>query len=96
MGERRDAFVSLCVRLSCVFPPFFDILPQRQHVLHSMPPPPSLPCLPSPLHLALVLFSKLYERIFGKNCENVVGFLPMPVGVAGPLLIDGEEVRGFG
>lgn len=31
-------------------------------------------------------------RIFGKNCENVLGYLPIPVGAAGPLPVDGEEV----
>lgn len=31
-----------------------------------------------------------YNRVFGTCCENVVGYLPIPVGIAGPLIIDGE------
>ena len=44
------------------------------------------------------VFSKLpvehfdYERIFGANCEIVVGYVPLPCGVVGPLLLDNEPV----
>ena len=31
-----------------------------------------------------------YDRVFGACCENVVGYVPIPVGIVGPLLIDGE------
>ncbi|CAN0462820.1 unnamed protein product, partial [Discosporangium mesarthrocarpum] len=33
-----------------------------------------------------------YERIFGANCEIVCGYVPIPVGVVGPLLLNGQEV----
>ena len=32
-----------------------------------------------------------YDRVFGACCENVIGYMPLPVGVAGPITIDGEN-----
>lgn len=32
-----------------------------------------------------------YENVHGACCENVIGYLPLPVGVAGPLVIDGQS-----
>lgn len=46
---------------------------------------------------ALVESSKLpyegfnYEYVHGACCENVIGYLPLPLGVAGPLIIDGQH-----
>ncbi|BGO95077.1 hypothetical protein NBRC10512_006360 [Rhodotorula toruloides] len=31
-----------------------------------------------------------YSRVMGQCCENVVGYMPIPVGIAGPLRIDGN------
>lgn len=33
-----------------------------------------------------------YSRVMGACCENVIGYMPLPIGVAGPLLIDGIQV----
>lgn len=32
-----------------------------------------------------------YELVHGACCENVIGYLPLPLGVAGPLIIDGRQ-----
>ena len=32
-----------------------------------------------------------YGRVMGACCENVIGYVPIPIGVAGPCIIDGEE-----
>ncbi|CCE61713.1 hypothetical protein TPHA_0B00420 [Tetrapisispora phaffii CBS 4417] len=29
-----------------------------------------------------------YDRVFGACCENVIGYMPLPVGVIGPMIID--------
>lgn len=32
-----------------------------------------------------------YNEVYGQCCENVVGVVQIPVGVAGPILVDGKE-----
>lgn len=32
-----------------------------------------------------------YSLVLGACCENVIGYLPLPLGVAGPLLMNGKE-----
>jgi len=32
-----------------------------------------------------------YNKVFGQCCENVVGYVPIPVGVAGPIVVDDIE-----
>ena len=31
-----------------------------------------------------------YSRVMGACCENVIGYMPIPLGIAGPLMIDGR------
>ena len=33
-----------------------------------------------------------YKRVLGANCEIVVGYVPIPVGLAGPITLNGESV----
>jgi hydroxymethylglutaryl-CoA reductase (NADPH) len=32
-----------------------------------------------------------YTKVMGTCCENVIGYIPVPLGVAGPLLLDGKQ-----
>eukprot|EP01059_Diplonema_ambulator_P002237 TRINITY_DN11887_c1_g1_i1.p1 TRINITY_DN11887_c1_g1~~TRINITY_DN11887_c1_g1_i1.p1 ORF type:complete len:457 (+),score=97.10 TRINITY_DN11887_c1_g1_i1:63-1373(+) len=32
-----------------------------------------------------------YTNVVGSNCENIIGYVPIPVGMAGPILLDGRE-----
>ncbi|XP_076261719.1 3-hydroxy-3-methylglutaryl-coenzyme A reductase-like isoform X2 [Rhynchophorus ferrugineus] len=33
-----------------------------------------------------------YSKVMGACCENVIGYMPVPVGYAGPLFLDGKEL----
>ncbi len=33
-----------------------------------------------------------YNKVFGANCEIVIGYVPIPLGVVGPLVLNGEPV----
>lgn len=33
-----------------------------------------------------------YSKVYGTNCEMVVGYVPLPVGMVGPLTLNGESI----
>ncbi|BET03352.1 3-hydroxy-3-methylglutaryl-coenzyme A reductase [Nesidiocoris tenuis] len=34
-----------------------------------------------------------YDKVYGACCENVIGYVPVPLGIAGPLNLDGETIQ---
>ncbi|EEB08557.2 3-hydroxy-3-methylglutaryl-CoA reductase Hmg1 [Schizosaccharomyces japonicus yFS275] len=40
---------------------------------------------------AIPVYNFDYARVLNACCENVIGYMPLPLGVAGPLIIDGKS-----
>ncbi|KAI9187950.1 3-hydroxy-3-methylglutaryl-coenzyme A (HMG-CoA) reductase isozyme [Blastocladiella emersonii ATCC 22665] len=53
-----------------------------------LPPRPTASLAASALPVA----DYRYDQVQGACCENVIGYLPLPVGLAGPFTVDGEAM----
>ena len=40
-------------------------------------------------------YNKFYGEVYKKNCEMVIGYIPIPIGVVGPLIIDGTTYENI-
>ncbi|XP_071994408.1 3-hydroxy-3-methylglutaryl-Coenzyme A reductase [Engystomops pustulosus] len=58
---------------------------RRQMLVHKLPQASAL--------LNLPYKNYNYSEVMGACCENVIGYMPIPVGVAGPLILDNKEFQ---
>lgn len=75
LEKRLDPFRAVMVRRLAANQKLSTVLPDnRTDVLDKLPSMPSLD----------------YSRVHGANCEIVVGYVPLPVGLVGPLTLNEE------
>ncbi|XP_051957568.1 3-hydroxy-3-methylglutaryl-CoA reductase a isoform X2 [Xyrauchen texanus] len=61
------------------------VMIRRKMLTSKLPEASALACLPYKDYD--------YSKVMGTCCENVIGYMPVPVGVAGPLLLDGKQFQ---
>jgi len=77
LEKRLDPFRAVTVRRMTANRKLASVLPQNKpNVLDKLPATPSLD----------------YSKVHGANCEIVVGYVPLPVGLVGPLSLNNETV----
>jgi hydroxymethylglutaryl-CoA reductase (NADPH) len=76
LEKRLDAHRAVQVRRLVVAHKLDTLEHTNAHALDNLPSEPSLD----------------YTRVHGANCEIVVGYVPLPVGLVGPLTVNGETV----
>jgi hydroxymethylglutaryl-CoA reductase (NADPH) len=77
LEKRLDPFRAVTVRRLAANRKLASVLPGNVlNVLDKLPAAPSLD----------------YSRVHGANCEIVVGYVPLPVGLVGPLTLNNETV----
>lgn len=62
---------------------------QEKHRLAAGDDYVSSPCLDTTL-TGVPFEAYDYSKVLGACCENVIGYIPIPLGVAGPLMLDGS------
>jgi hydroxymethylglutaryl-CoA reductase (NADPH) len=77
LEKRLDPFRAVDVRRLAANHKLASTIPNgNPNVLEGLPSSPSLD----------------YGRVYGANCEIVVGYIPLPVGLVGPLTLNGATV----
>jgi hydroxymethylglutaryl-CoA reductase (NADPH) len=77
LEKRLDPFRAVDVRRMAANHKLASTIPNgNPNVLDGLPCSPSLD----------------YSRVYGANCEIVVGYVPLPVGLVGPLTLNGSTV----
>ena len=76
LEKRLDTFRAVDIRRCVTAMKLSTLHPQRATALAGLPHEQALD----------------YSRVYGANCESVIGFVPLPVGIVGPLTINEETV----